>query len=83
VATYALNGMNGHQFDSKHTFFINRFTDIEKFAELDEAYIEPQREEYHSKVCLGFLCPNFGTKRIHHRNICALGWRILWVVISM
>jgi len=50
AAIYALNEMNGHPFDTKHTFLINRFTDIEKFAELDETYVDPQREEYHSKV---------------------------------
>ncbi|KAH9976378.1 translation initiation factor eIF-3b [Lactifluus volemus] len=32
-----------------HTFFINRFTDIEKFANLDEMYVEPQREEFKPK----------------------------------
>jgi translation initiation factor 3 subunit B len=46
--------MNGHQFDVTHTFFINRFTDIEKFADMDETYVEPEQEEYHAKVCLLF-----------------------------
>ncbi|KAH9004158.1 translation initiation factor eIF-3b [Lactarius hatsudake] len=46
AATYALNELNGHPFDTKHTFLVNRFTDIEKFADLDETYVEPQREEY-------------------------------------
>ncbi|KAH9081789.1 translation initiation factor eIF-3b [Lactarius deliciosus] len=46
AATYALNELNGHPFDAKHTFLVNRFTDIEKFADLDETYVEPQREEY-------------------------------------
>jgi len=50
AATYALNEMNGHRFDATHTFLVNRFTDIEKFAELDETYVEPQREDYHPKV---------------------------------
>lgn len=50
AATYALNELNGHPFDAKHTFLVNRFTDIEKFAELDDTYVEPQREEYHPKV---------------------------------
>ena len=43
--------MNGHPFDARHTFQINRFTDIERYAELDETYVEPEREEYHTKVC--------------------------------
>ncbi|KAH9018799.1 hypothetical protein EDB83DRAFT_2436111 [Lactarius deliciosus] len=46
AATYALNELNGHPFDAKHTFLVNRFADIEKFADLDETYVEPQREEY-------------------------------------
>ncbi|KAH9058226.1 translation initiation factor eIF-3b [Lactarius vividus] len=49
AATYALNELNGHPFDAKHTFLVNRFTDIEKFADLDETYVEPQREEYLTK----------------------------------
>ncbi|KAH9042966.1 eukaryotic translation initiation factor eIF2A-domain-containing protein [Lactarius deliciosus] len=46
AATYALNELNGHPFDAKHTSLVNRFTDIEKFTDLDEMYVEPQREEY-------------------------------------
>ena len=42
--------MHGHPFDAKHTFRVNRFTDIEKYANLDETYAEPQREEYQAKV---------------------------------
>ncbi|KAI0034279.1 translation initiation factor eIF-3b [Vararia minispora EC-137] len=48
-ATHALSTMNGHQFDSRHTFVINRFTDIERFANVEEKYVEPEREEYHPK----------------------------------
>ena len=50
AATYALNELNGHPFDAKHTFLVNRFTDIEKFTDLDETYVDPQREEYLTKV---------------------------------
>ncbi|KAH9018805.1 translation initiation factor eIF-3b [Lactarius deliciosus] len=49
AATNALNELNGHPSDAKHTFLVNRFTDIEKFADLDETYVEPQREEYLTK----------------------------------
>jgi hypothetical protein len=54
--------MNGHPFDAKHTFLVNRFTDIEKFEDLDETYVEPQREEYHAKVRLSIPPRNFGGK---------------------
>jgi translation initiation factor 3 subunit B len=50
AAAYALNELNGHPFDTKHTFLVNRFTDIETFADLDETYVEPPREEYRTKV---------------------------------
>ena len=50
AAAYALNELNGHPFDAKHTFLVNRFTDIDTFANLDETYVEPQREEYRTKV---------------------------------
>jgi translation initiation factor 3 subunit B len=46
--------MNGHPFDAKHTFLVNRFTDVEKYANLDETYVEPQREEYHAKARRSF-----------------------------
>lgn len=49
-AMYALNVMNGHPFDAKHTFLVNRFSDVERFAELDETFVEPEPEEYQSKV---------------------------------
>lgn len=42
--------MNGHPFDAKHTFRINRFTDVERYASIDETYVEPAVEEYRPKV---------------------------------
>jgi hypothetical protein len=49
-AEYALNAMNGHPFDVKHTFRLNFLTDIEKYSRLDETYVEPKLEEYKSSV---------------------------------
>lgn len=49
-AAYAMAALNGHPFDAKHTFFVNRFTDIERFAELDETWVEPEPEPYKAKV---------------------------------
>lgn len=60
MATHALNEMNGYPFDATHTFFVNRFTDIEKFADIDETYVEPQPEEYVAKVRL-IPSRNFGS----------------------
>ena len=51
AATFAISAMHGHPFDSKHTFLINRFGDIEQYANMDEAYVEPRIEEFHPKVC--------------------------------
>ncbi|TDL28371.1 translation initiation factor eIF-3b [Rickenella mellea] len=45
-AIYAQNAMHGHAFDSKHTFAVNRFSDIDYFANLDETYEEPQASTY-------------------------------------
>jgi translation initiation factor 3 subunit B len=45
-ANLALATIHGHPFDAKHTFKVNRFTDVEKYAELDETYVEPELEEY-------------------------------------
>jgi translation initiation factor 3 subunit B len=49
AATFAINVMHGHPFDSKHTFLVNRFTDIEQYANMDETYVEPKIEEFHPK----------------------------------
>ncbi|KAF8256403.1 hypothetical protein EI94DRAFT_1823573 [Lactarius quietus] len=43
AATHALNELNGHPFDAKHTILVNHFTDIENFAILDETYVDPGR----------------------------------------
>jgi translation initiation factor 3 subunit B len=43
--------MNHFAFDSKHTFKINQFTDIESFADMDETYYEPEVEDYKPRVC--------------------------------
>jgi hypothetical protein len=54
-ANLALATIHGHPFDAKHTFKVNRFSDIEKYAELDETYVEPELEEYTPRVWLRFL----------------------------
>lgn len=46
----ALAALHNHPFDTKHTFKVNRFTDIERFASLDETYVEPELEEYTARV---------------------------------
>ncbi|OJT11372.1 Eukaryotic translation initiation factor 3 subunit B [Trametes pubescens] len=48
-AARALLTMNGHAFDAKHTFLINRFTDFERYLNVDETYHEPAPEEYKAK----------------------------------
>lgn len=49
-ASYAMSAMDGHPFDAKHTFRINHFTDIERYADMDESFVEPEPEEYQPKV---------------------------------
>ena len=49
-ASFALAAMDGFPFDARHTFRVNRFTDIERFANLDETYVEPEPEEYKARV---------------------------------
>jgi translation initiation factor 3 subunit B len=55
-ALFALDAMNGHNFDAKHTFSVNRFSDVEKYANMDEAYVEPEKEEYKPRVRTGHSC---------------------------
>lgn len=49
-ATYALTAMQGFQIDSKHTFIINRFSDIERYANMDSTYVEPEPVDYKPRV---------------------------------
>ncbi|KAI0686490.1 translation initiation factor eIF-3b [Cytidiella melzeri] len=48
-AAYAMAAMNGHPFDARHTFWVNRFIDFEKFVEMDETWVEPELEPYKPK----------------------------------
>ncbi|CAE6338000.1 unnamed protein product [Rhizoctonia solani] len=48
-ASDALVAMHHFPFDAKHTFSINRFTDIEKYATLDETYVPPAVSNYTSR----------------------------------
>lgn len=45
-AEYAINAMNSVPFDSKHTFRLNHFLDVEKYTEMDPTYVEPENEVY-------------------------------------
>ncbi|KAF8642321.1 hypothetical protein AX16_009591 [Volvariella volvacea WC 439] len=45
-ANLAISALHNHPFDAKHTFKVNRFTDIERYANLDETYVEPATEVY-------------------------------------
>ena len=83
TATHALNEMNGHPFDATHTFFVNRFTDIEKFADMDETYVEPERDEYQAKVRLSFCLVTLAAELMRHRSTSSLGWLIALAVTNM
>ena len=80
-AARTLATMNGHPFDAKHTFSITRFTDFERYLNMDEAYEAPAPEEYQPKVCyvhegIGIGNESFG------RNTCVLGSEILKAAIN-
>ena len=49
-ANLALATFHNHAFDARHTFKLNRFTDTEKYALMDETYSEPEPGEYIPKV---------------------------------
>jgi hypothetical protein len=49
-AALAIRTMDGFPFDKRHKFAVNRFTDVEKLANLDEQYQEPEEEEYKDRV---------------------------------
>ncbi|KAF5375109.1 hypothetical protein D9758_000175 [Tetrapyrgos nigripes] len=45
-ANAAITAMNNHPFDAKHTFKLNRFSDIERYSDMNETFVEPETEEY-------------------------------------
>lgn len=49
-ANLALATIHNHPFDAKHTFKANRFTDIERYTEMDETYVEPKLEIFEARV---------------------------------
>ena len=49
-AALAIAHMDGFSFDPKHTFHLNRFTDIEKYAKLDETFAPPEPEPFKPRV---------------------------------
>jgi translation initiation factor 3 subunit B len=45
-ANIALAAMHGYPFDAKHKLSVHRFTDIEKFANMDPGFVEEEPEEF-------------------------------------
>ena len=63
---------------------MNRFTDIERYADMDESYIEAEPEEYKPKVCQVFAPQHTVlTNTVSRRSTCVLGSAILRVGINM
>ena len=76
-ANLAIRMMDGYPFDKRHKFAVNKFTDIEKLANLDEKYEEPAEEEYKDRVSVGCFNPPVPTlpdsHDSAHRNISDRG----------
>ncbi len=53
-ANNAIAIMDRFPFDAKHTFLLNRFTDIDRFITLNEQYKEPEFAPYKARVHLSF-----------------------------
>lgn len=45
-AAQAIRTMDNYAFDKKHHFVVNRFSDIDRLANMDETYVEPEEEPY-------------------------------------
>ena len=57
----ALKSLNGYKLDKSHVLQVNLFDDIEKFANLDETFIEPKPEKFIEKDHLKSWLYNFLT----------------------
>lgn len=45
-ATNAIKQLDGFRMDKTHTLAVNRLTDIEKYANVDDEYVEPEFDDY-------------------------------------
>jgi len=50
-AAAAIKTKDGHLLDKSHKLRVNRFTDVEKYANAPDVYVEPEIEPYVEKVC--------------------------------
>jgi translation initiation factor 3 subunit B len=50
--------MDGFQFDAKHRFALDRFSEVESFTRLDESFTAPTTEPYKQKVSSYILTLN-------------------------
>ena len=55
-AAVAIKSRDGHPLDRSHKLRVNRLTDIEKYAEAPETYVEPETEPYASGVFSVLIC---------------------------
>jgi hypothetical protein len=68
--------MNNHPFDAKHTFKLNRFSDVERYANMNETFVEPETEEYAPRV-LAYFKQRFPILIFTCRSTFVLGWQTL------
>jgi translation initiation factor 3 subunit B len=51
-ANLAVKQLNNHPMDRSHILAINRLTDIEKYSQLKDEYVEPEEEKFVERVRL-------------------------------
>ena len=54
-ANLAIKQYDGYPMDKTHYLALNRFTDIEKYSQIEEEYKEPEEEKFVEKVLIFFL----------------------------
>ena len=69
-AAMAIKTKDGHALDRTHKLRVNRFTDVEKYANASDTYVEPEIDPYVQKVRFTAL------SHAHGRNICEVGLKI-------
>ena len=77
AALQAIRAMDGYAFDKKHRFAVNRFSDIERLAAMDETYVDPPEEPYKQRGHLrSWLADPSGRDQlvICHRDDVQIAW---------
>lgn len=58
-ASLAIKTYDNYPMDKTHYISVNRFTDVEKYSQVEQVYKEPEEEKFVEKVIMDFFLIHF------------------------